>query len=231
MRGASQHLPAAFPSSRRLRKAFSSADLDGDARLAGYFNWIEPASAARLVGRGADAHENPLLMALGDIPGNTAPLNKMLYLESRFFLADHNLNYTDKMGMAAGVEIRVPFLDRDLVSLAARLPVNFKQRGATGKWILREAMRDVLPDALIDRPKTGFGAPVRHWLRGELRPMLDALTAKGSALEGHMDLAAISALVSSDRAGQLDAAYPLLAMLGIESWLRQFGSAKTRAMT
>lgn len=229
LQGGSQALSAGVPAARRVRKVFSAAGLDDDTRLARYFAWIAPEVAARLVGLGADAAEDPLLAALDEIPADTAPLNKMLYLETRFFLADHNLNYTDKMGMAAGVEIRVPFLDRDLVALAARLPPSLKQRGANGKWILKEAMRGILPNELIDRPKTGFGAPVRQWLRGELSPMLDALTAGGSALEGHMDLKALSDLVAQDRAGQVDAAYPLLAALGIESWLRQFGSATTRA--
>jgi asparagine synthase (glutamine-hydrolysing) len=224
LRDISQALPAGIPVTRRLRKVFSAALLEDDARLAHYFTWIPPDIAARMVGRGADPADAPLLEALADIPADTAPLNKMLYLETRFFLADHNLNYTDKMGMAAGVEIRVPFLDRNLVALAARLPVQFKQRGASGKWILKEAMRDLLPDALIDRPKAGFGAPVRQWLRGELSPMLDAMVAKGSVLEGHMDIEALSAIVQADRAGQIDAAYPLFAALSVESWLRQFGS-------
>ena len=68
----------------------------------------------------------------------------MLFLEGKFFLADHNLNYTDKMAMSQGVEVRVPLLDTDLVALAARLPDKMKQRGATGKWIFKKAMEPYL---------------------------------------------------------------------------------------
>ena len=67
-------------------------------------------------------------------------MNRMLYLEGKYFLADHNLNYVDKVSMANGVEVRVPMLDRDLVKLAARLPIAYKQRGRIGKWVLRRAM-------------------------------------------------------------------------------------------
>ena len=111
----------------------------------------------------------PLKQYLDELPPALPPLQRMLALEQRFFLADHNLLYTDKMSMAAGVEVRVPFLDNDLVRLANALPPELKQRGAEGKWVLKKAMEPYLPHDVIYRPKTGFGAPLRHWLRHELR--------------------------------------------------------------
>ena len=92
----------------------------------------------------------------------------MLYLDAKFFLADHNLNYTDKLSMAHGVEVRVPLLDPDLVAFSARLPTRMKQNGATGKWLFKKAMEDFLPHDVVYRPKAGFGAPLRTWLHGEL---------------------------------------------------------------
>ena len=83
--------------------------------------------------------------------------------------ADHNLNYTDRAGMAAGVEIRVPLLDLDLVRFATRVPARLKQRGRVGKAIFKQAMEPYLPHEVIYRPKSGFGAPLRRWLRHELR--------------------------------------------------------------
>ena len=79
------------------------------------------------------------------MPAMVTPLQRMLLLEQRYFLADHNLNYTDKMSMAAGVEARVPFLDPDVVALASRIPDRFRQHGGQSKWILKKAMRGVLP--------------------------------------------------------------------------------------
>ena len=117
--------------------------------------------------------EAPLEDYLATLPPGLPPLQRMLALEQRFFLADHNLLYTDKMSMAAGVEVRVPFLDNDLVRLANALPARFKQRGREGKWVLKKAMEPYLPREVFYRPKTGFGAPLRQWLRHELKELVD----------------------------------------------------------
>jgi asparagine synthase (glutamine-hydrolysing) len=147
----------------------------------------------------------------------------MLYLEGKFFLADHNLNYTDKMSMAHGVEVRVPLLDPELVSFAARLPDRMKQRGATGKWIFKRAMEPLLPRDVIYRPKTGFGAPMRRWLRHELRPLVhDVLNANAIKRRGLLDAPAVEHIIRSDREGRIDAAYTIFALLCIELWCRTF---------
>ena len=120
---------------------------------------------------------------------NTSPLERMLALEQRFFLVDHNLTYTDKMSMAAGVEVRVPFLDLELVDFASRIPPHFKQRGREGKWVLKQAMEPFLPHNVIYRPKSGFGAPLRYWLRFELRDWLaDIHLQKISLIEAYLIL-------------------------------------------
>jgi asparagine synthase (glutamine-hydrolysing) len=147
----------------------------------------------------------------------------MLSLEFHHFLADHNLNYTDKMAMACGVEVRVPFLDPDLVALAAALPDALKVRGGCAKWILKEAMRGLLPDAILTRPKSGFGAPLRTWLRGPLRPLVDDLLSERSlGARGVFHPPAVRRLIDADRRGRVDAAYTLLAMVCLELWCRRF---------
>jgi asparagine synthase (glutamine-hydrolysing) len=149
---------------RRLAKLFSGAGLDGDARLVNYFRWTSRPALERLYSAefraalGESRAEAPMLEFLRELPPGTSRLDRMLALEQRFFLADHNLLYTDKMSMAAGVEVRVPFLDLDLVDFAARIPARFKQRGSQGKWALKKAMEPHLPREVIYRPKTGFGA-------------------------------------------------------------------------
>ena len=87
----------------------------------------------------------PLRQSLRGLPAGASALTRMLYLECRHFSADHNLNYTDKMSMAAGVEVRVPLLDTELVRLAFSLPDRLKQRGTVGKWVFKEAMTGLLP--------------------------------------------------------------------------------------
>src|SRR5678815_2501759 len=136
----------------------------------------------------------------------------MLYLECKHFLADHNLNYTDKLSMAAGVEVRVPLLDRELVALAARLPIHYKQRGVEGKWIFKKAMEGLLPREIIYRPKTGFGLPLRAWLRGPLNEMIeDVLSPESIRRRGWFNPSAVRRLREADRIGKVDAAYPLFA--------------------
>ena len=141
-------LPANGSIGRRVRKALSDAGLDGDERLVSYFQWLQRAKYTELLSAAAAAEvadfhpAQPLRASLASISAESEPLNRMLFLEAKHFLCDHNLNYTDKMGMATGVEVRVPFLDRDLVAFAAGLPPAFKQRGREGKWIFKRAHGD-----------------------------------------------------------------------------------------
>ena len=181
---------------------------------------FRPEVRERLDGRGV---LHPLLRSLADVPRERDPLNRLLYLEGRHFLADHNLNYTDKMGMAAGVEIRTPLLDVDLVEFAAGVPPRLKQRGLRGKYILKRAMEPLLPRDVVHRPKTGFGAPLRRWMRRELRGMADELlSAKAIERRGIFDPGAVRDLVRRDRAGRVDGAYLTFAVMCIELWCRLF---------
>ncbi|KPA15313.1 Asparagine synthetase [Candidatus Magnetomorum sp. HK-1] len=214
---------------RRLSKAFQYANFSSDDRIASYFFWIHPDYLPGLFGQFIkdQGHLSPpseaLISTLSNIPQTTHPLNKMLYLEGKHFLADHNLNYTDKMGMAEGVEIRVPLLDPDLVSLAARLPINFKQKGRIGKWIFKKAMEPNLPHNVIYRPKTGFGAPLRYWIRNQLRPIVEDVLSKDSIdNRGLFNYKGIARLVEMDQKGAIDAAYPIFSFVCIELWCRMF---------
>jgi asparagine synthase (glutamine-hydrolysing) len=222
-------LPTKKPLLRRLRKAFEYADLEADERLVSYFFWGKPNQLESLLSENSRRSVNgqrvsePLLQALQNVPQYRAPLDRMLFLESKFFLADHNLNYTDKMSMAVGVEVRVPLLDLDLVALAARLPIEYKQRGREGKWIFKKAMEKYLPHDIIYRPKTGFGAPLRSWLHSEhkLRPLLmDVLSNDSINRRGIFDAREVSKLIEDDAQGKVDATYTIFSLMCIEIWCR-----------
>lgn len=222
-------LPASHPLGRRVGKAFRYAGLDADHRLASYFMWLEPSRALGLLSAdfraGLDEQSlfAPLIASTARLPAGTEALNRMLYLECKHFLADHNLNYTDKMGMAAGVEVRVPLLDFDLVALAGSLPTDLKQKGAVGKWIFKRAMEPYLPHDVIYRPKTGFGVPLRRWLQGRLRPLVeDTLSSQSIARRGVFDAAAVQALLRDDRNGTIDASYSIFGLVCMELWCRQY---------
>ena len=214
---------------RRIGKLFAGAGLAGDARLANFFRWTRQSDLAALYSPSfraaatAESADEPMLDVLSALPAATSALNKLLVLEQRFFLPDHNLTYTDKMSMAAGVEVRVPFLDLDLVAFAAAVPDHIKQRGREGKWVLKKAMEPFLPRDVIYRPKTGFGAPLRRWLRGELLPLLNEMLSVASvARRGIFDPEAVQSLIARNARGEVDAAYTLLSLMSIEIWCRKF---------
>ncbi|MEY3911722.1 MAG: hypothetical protein RLY37_1190, partial [Verrucomicrobiota bacterium] len=210
----------AIPLSRRLAKLFRYADEAPAERLASYFLWIgqealSPALSPLLRdSMGTHRPVDRLQHSLDGLPVGVSRLNQMLHLERSHFLADHNLNYTDKMAMAHGVEVRVPFLDPDLVSFSERLPDGLKLRGRETKFVLRQAMRGVLPDEIITRPKSGFGLPLRQLIHGVYGTRLREL-----ALSGRLDATGLfsgsgaMALLEADKRGEIDAAYPLLGIL------------------
>lgn len=214
---------------RRLSKLFGGAALDGNERLVEYFRWTREMDLLTLYtpefrrALGDELAATPMLDFLQPLSDSVAPLDRMLALEQRFFLADHNLMYTDKMSMAVGVEVRVPFLDLDLVEFAQRIPLGIKQRAGEGKWILKKAMEPFLPHDVIYRPKSGFGAPLRRWMRHELRELLgDLLSVDSLTRRGLFEPAAVQHLISANDTGKLDASYTLLSLLCIEIWCRAY---------
>ena len=214
---------------RRLRKLFSGADLEGNARLVNYFIWNRREDLFALYAPGFRAAIGnteaaaPMLEFLAELPANGDPVERMLALEQRFFLADHNLLYTDKMSMAAGVEVRVPYLDLELVAFSQKIPTRYKQRGGEGKWVLKKAMEPYLPKDVIYRSKTSFGAPLRRWLQHELRPLLhDLLSADSIRRRGLFDPIAVQNLIRHNEEGKVDSSYTLLSLLCIEIWCRHF---------
>jgi asparagine synthase (glutamine-hydrolysing) len=229
LRAASGFLPKTNALGRRAAKAFQYADQPDDARLASYFLWLDPSRALSLLAaplRDAMTPVDmyaPMIGSLASVGQGVEPLERMLYLEGKHFLADHNLNYTDKTGMAAGVEVRVPLLDPDLVRLAQTIPLALRQSGRTGKWIFKKAMEPMLPHDIIYRSKSGFGVPLREWMRTSLADVVrDALSPDRIASRGLFDVAAVQQLIADDASGRVDATYSIFALVCLELWCRQF---------
>jgi asparagine synthase (glutamine-hydrolysing) len=214
---------------RRAVKMFAHADFPADKRMASYFWWSSEELRRSLYSRelseqvgGIDPGE-PLCQSLARIPEEQDPLNRMLYLETKHFLADHNLNYTDKVSMAAGVEVRVPLLDLELVEFATRIPPHMKQKGRVGKAIFKKALEPDLPHNIVYRPKSGFGAPLRRWLRVELRDHVeDVLSERSLRDRGLFEPSAVRRLIELDRAGRVDGSYTIFALMCLELWARMF---------
>ena len=220
-------LPGSGPT-RRAKRLLALLATPPQARMIEAFRWTDAATLDALLtpevraAVAAEPVEQPLLDVLADHRGEPE-LEQCLALEKRFFLADHNLIYTDKMGMAASVEVRVPLLDTQLLAFAATIPAEWKMRGANPKWMFKESQRKALPAEIIDRPKAGFGAPLRQWMGGGFKPIVDdCLSTESLRRRGLFDPAAVAALRRADAAGKIDAAYPLFALTCIEQWCRAF---------
>lgn len=222
-----RRIPASTGLGRRLQAAARQLSASANERSLVPFEWIARERVASLFAPGLRPLIGDIAEPMRRFEQALAPelpaLERLLALEQRFFLADHNLAYTDRMSMAAGVEVRVPYLDLQLVELAAQLPPHLKQRGRIGKWVLKEAMRPVLPPQIIHRPKTGFGAPLRRWLAQDLRTLAEELlSARVQARRGLFDAGAIARLRSEHEAGRADAAYTLFAVMAIELWCQRY---------
>ena len=214
---------------RRIVKMFNGAGLNSEDRLINYFRWSDDPLLQSLYSpefrqQLAGSNSNQVMQDfLEPILTSASSLDQMLALEQRFFLTDHNLNYTDKMSMAAGVETRVPFLDLDLVNFAARIPDKFKQKGGTGKWVLKKAMESYLPKEVIYRPKTGFGAPLRTWIKHDLQELLrDTLSPDSLNKRGLFSSKAVQQLILDNNNNKIDASYTLFSLLCIEIWCRHY---------
>ena len=217
------------PLIRRLAKLFAHADEEPAERLASYFLWLNHETMTPLLSEAMQVelglhHTTDLLThAVTQLPDGVTRLSQMLHLDRRFFLASHNLNYKDKMGMACGVEIRVPLLDPDLAAFAERLTDTQRVHGSEAKYLFRRAMRGFIPDDVINRPKSGFGLPLRGMFDAHYGPQLEAMVLNGRLdATGVFNGAAVQRLLAANRRGEVDATYTLLGVLCVESWLRQF---------
>ncbi|MGA0560264.1 asparagine synthase (glutamine-hydrolyzing) [Larkinella sp. VNQ87] len=219
-----------MPLLRRLRKLTAGMGQPQHERMVDYFARLPIATnhslfentIAPAVYQYQPSHQ--LLAALERIPNEKNLLNQLLFWELSYFLPDHNLNYTDKMSMAVGVEARVPFLDTELVEFSTKLPPSLKMRGRTTKYLLRKVAERYLPHNVIYRPKTGFGTPLREWLRkGRLNAMLQNYLSEDSLRHRRIfDPGAVHQLIRDNQSGKLDAAYSIWGLMAIESWFRQF---------
>lgn len=222
-------LPSRPPKIRRLKKYFSSWSPIKEERIVNYFSWLDirmnKALFANDVQKEIEDYDpnEYLIQLLESIPEEKSELNKMLFLEMKTFLVDHNLNYTDKMSMSAGVEARVPYLDLDLVNFACHLHPDLKLKGVTTKYLLKKVAERYLPNEVIYRPKTGFGVPLREWIQNDLKPYIDDTLSEDNINKyGVFNYKTVKRMLDENNSGKQDYAYPILCLLMIQSWLKQF---------
>lgn len=210
---------------RRISKLIESVDLDVDQALINLITWCPQAEILNLISPRlkneirSSFEKDPIREFIHNLPSHSTSIDKMMAVDQRFFLTDHNLNYTDKMSMAAGVEVRVPFLDVELLRLADSLPSNLKIKGRHGKWILKKAMEKDLPKEVIYRKKIGFGMPLREWFRKDLKDFINDYLGEANLNKYDVfDSKKIHELISGN-AQEKDNSYILFSILCIQIWL------------
>jgi asparagine synthase (glutamine-hydrolysing) len=142
------------------------------------------------------------------------------------------LTKVDIASMAFSLEARCPFLDHHVVELAARMPIEFKQAGGRGKRILVDTFADLLPESIQNRRKMGFGVPIDHWFREELRPLLhDVLLDSRAASRGYFRPEAVRQLIDEHQSGRWDHSYRLWTLICFEQWHRNYVDPAVPALT
>jgi asparagine synthase (glutamine-hydrolysing) len=143
-----------------------------------------------------------------------------MYCDAMTYLPDDILCKVDRASMALSLETRLPFLDRGVAEIAARIPTRMKIRGRSGKLVLRNLLARELPRSLFERPKAGFAAPVGAWLRGPLRDWAEALfDPRKLTANGWFDPAPVRARWHQHLTGARDYAPSLWAILMFQAWL------------
>ena len=150
-------------------------------------------------------------------------INRFIYVDLKTSLPDDLLVLTDKMTMAMSLECRAPFMDHELVELAARMPAHFKVHGFTMKYILKKAVKPWLPTEILNRKKRGFGAPMGAWLRRDLKLLVEeTLSERQVKKRGLFRWPVVKQLIQKHDFQEGDYTDHLLALINLELWFQQF---------
>jgi asparagine synthase (glutamine-hydrolysing) len=151
--------------------------------------------------------------------GSREPLNEVLLMDMRLYLENDILVKLDRASMMASLEGRVPLLNNDFVEYATRLPLDMKLRGLRAKFLFKRALRGLLPDSILNRPKKGFGIPVAHWFRGPLKEqMLSVLSPDRIARKGFFEPATVARLIDDHLSGRVDNRKQLWTLFVFDLW-------------
>jgi asparagine synthase (glutamine-hydrolysing) len=150
-------------------------------------------------------------------------LNRQLYADLSLYLADDILVKVDRMSMATSLETRAPFLDGDVMELAFSMSGHLKIRNGERKWILKQAMRGLLPEGILSRRKEGFSIPMKNWLRRELEPLMrELLSPARISQRGLLESAEVTRLVNEHVAGRENHAHTLFPLMVFERWAAEY---------
>jgi asparagine synthase (glutamine-hydrolysing) len=214
---------------RWAKRFMTFAELPEEARFRRSYTLYDPEALTALVGP-------ELGDCVADVIGEHAAIyddndlddevNRMCLADARLFMAGLNLTYTDRASMAASVEVRVPFVDRVVAEAAFTIAGKDKIRGRVQKAALKEAAENWLPREIVRRPKASFGAPLRAWVRNDLKELINDVLVGGELVQlGLIRREPLLRLIADERAGRDDNAKQIWQLLSMELWYRQVRAA------
>ena len=164
-----------------------------------------------------------LFQAFADKIQTNDSLDRLLYIDSKTYLPGDILTKVDRMSMAVSLEARAPLLDHKLIDFVTSIPSALKLAGLETKHLLKQAVKDLIPPQILNRPKQGFGVPIQEWINQQLRSRIrDTLTDLRSRQRGYINPAYVEVLLDEHERGRRDHSMGLWALLMFELWHRQF---------
>ncbi len=214
--------------SRWAKRFMTFADLPEEARFRRSYTLYDPEDLAALVDPGLEAQVDAVVAehrAVYDDNRLDDEVNRMCLADTRLFMAGLNLTYTDRASMAASVEVRVPFVDLIVARAAFSIPGADKVRGRKQKAALKDAAENWLPAEIVHRPKASFGAPLRAWVRNDLRELIGDVLVGGELVQaGMLRKQVLQRLIADEQAGRQDNAKQIWQLLSMELWYRNVRS-------
>jgi asparagine synthase (glutamine-hydrolysing) len=157
-----------------------------------------------------------------------APLDSLLYIDSKTYLPGDILTKVDRMSMAVSLEARVPLLDHKLIEFVTRIPAALKLAGLETKHLFKRAIADLVPAEVLHRPKQGFGVPIQHWINQQLRERIrDTLNDPRTLQRGYVTRQYVALLLDEHERGRRDHSMALWSLLMLELWHRQYVDRKS----
>ncbi len=152
-----------------------------------------------------------------------APLDSLLYIDSKTYLPGDILTKVDRASMAVSLEARVPLLDHKLIEFVTRIPAGVKMVGLETKHLFRQAVADLVPREILNRPKQGFGVPIQQWINRQLRDRIrDTLSDSRTLQRGYVARGHVELLLKEHECGRRDHSMALWSLLMLELWHRNF---------
>ena len=210
---------------RWAKRFLSFAELPEEPAFRRSYTLYSPEELAGLLDPALTSHVDELIEEHAEVYNDSAlddHVNRMCLADGRLFLPGLNLAYTDRASMAASTEVRVPYVDVEVVRAAFSLPGSAKIAGRQGKAALKKAAEPWLPPEIVHRPKGLFSAPLRAWIRRDLRALVDDILVRGELVSsGFLRRRALDRLVEEDRLGREDRSKQIWQLLTLELWSRQ----------